>query len=98
MQYAEQIIRRIKADDFVQYKDNKLIYKGGPISVDLSAANPSSMTHMIKIAYASAIDGTGFTLTNDDLLDYVAWAVLPADEQNSHIICVGERLALQRHP
>lgn len=28
-------------------------------------------------AYASAPDGTGFTLTNSDALEYMAWAVLP---------------------
>lgn len=62
---------------FTQFIDGQLV--SGDTVIDFIAdPGVGGVTMIPVIAYASAIDGTGFTLTNSDTLEYTATAVLDA--------------------
>lgn len=64
------VIKKVEDEGFVKYENGQLIFKDGVI--DLSGLELDPSTLVPKFAYASAIDGTGFTLTSNDTLDYMA--------------------------
>ncbi|MCE7915558.1 MAG: hypothetical protein DYH15_13015 [Nitrosomonas sp. PRO4] len=76
MFFIINLIKTIINEGFVQYLDNKLVFKGGEI--DLSGVVGGGSNIPI-IAYASAPDGTGFSLVPGAGLGYIAITVLPQD-------------------
>lgn len=73
---VENIIKKIFAENFVQYIDGNLVFKEGIIEVASTGETGTGTAYTVAIAYASAPDGTGFTLTSSDTLEYQAFKVI----------------------
>lgn len=78
---VENILRKAVEEGFVRYEDGNFYDKDDKIiSVNQEPGSPSIGSNLIPvIAYASAPDGTGFTLTSSDTLDYTAVKLMAVD-------------------
>lgn len=83
MALIPNVIKKIKEENFVQFINGQLVWKGG--SIDLSGLGGGGgggggvSPNEIKFAYASAPDGTGFTLDSSTELEYVAFKSFAPD-------------------
>lgn len=75
--YIIFLLKKILNENFVQYLDNKLVFKGGEI--DLSGVTGVSSADIPVIAYAADISGAGFSLVPGAGLEYIGITVLPQD-------------------
>lgn len=76
MPLVENIINRIINEKFVQYIDGQLVFKEGTIDISGLGQGGDGTVYTPVFAYASAPDGTGFTLENSTTLDYTAVKVV----------------------
>lgn len=73
---VENILRTAVEEGFVQFVNGQLVFKEGVIDL---AQQPGGNALVQRVAYASDLNGTGFTLVNDPLFEYMAFALLPSD-------------------
>lgn len=76
MALITNVVKKIQAEKFTQFIDGQFVVDGEVIDNVLDIGGGNGVSMIPVIAYASAIDGTGFTLTNSDTLEYTATAVL----------------------
>ncbi|MBY0498909.1 MAG: hypothetical protein K2P74_04725 [Nitrosomonas sp.] len=77
---VENILRKAVEEGFVRYEDGNFYDKNDQIiSVNQEPGSGVSSNMIPFIAYASAPDGTDFTLTNSNTLEYTAFKIAAAD-------------------
>lgn len=77
---VENILRKAVEEGFVRYEDGNFYDKNDQIiSVNQDPGSGVSSNMIPFIAYASSPDGTGFTLTNSNTLEYTAFKIAAAD-------------------
>lgn len=82
MALIENVINKIFSEGYVKVEGGSLVFKGGII--DLTAINEvNGSGNTVAIAYASDMNGTGFTLVNNQSLDFMAFKAVPVGAESS---------------